>query len=110
GQPDQAQIMYGIAGERRLEEYQLDWLPGYEGSRPVRIGNAASGQFQLDVYGELLSCFYYGRKMGLPLPEAEDSWSILVTLMDHLERIWQQPDNGIWEVRGGPRHFTHSKL
>jgi GH15 family glucan-1,4-alpha-glucosidase len=108
GAPDDVQIMYGVDGARRLSEIDLHWLPGYEGSRPVRIGNAASGQFQLDVYGELLSALYTGRKMGMR--GAENVWRTFVTLLEHVERIWQQPDNGIWEVRGGLRHFTHSKI
>jgi GH15 family glucan-1,4-alpha-glucosidase len=108
GAPENMQIMYSVTGQRRLTEFDLDWLPGYEGSRPVRVGNAASGQFQLDVYGELLSCFYAGRKRGLA-PHAE-SWEPLRVLIDHIERAWQMPDDGIWEVRGGRRHFTHSKV
>jgi GH15 family glucan-1,4-alpha-glucosidase len=108
GEPDDVQIMYDVAGARRLTEFELDWLPGYEASKPVRVGNAASGQFQLDVYGEVLSCLYSGLKMGLQ--RREDTWRPAVTLMQHIERVWQQPDDGIWEVRGGRRHFTHSKV
>ena len=100
--------MYDIMGGRKLKEYDLDWLPGYEGSRPVHAGNAASGQFQLDVYGEVLSCLYAGRRMGLPAKET--GWPVLRDLIDFLERAWQWPDDGIWEVRGGRRHFTHSKI
>jgi GH15 family glucan-1,4-alpha-glucosidase len=108
GAPDDIQIMYDIAGARRLKEFELDWLPGYEGSRPVRVGNAASDQFQLDVYGEVLSCLYAGRKLGLVLHE--DGWAPLRAVIDFVERAWQRPDDGIWEVRGGRRHFTHSKI
>jgi GH15 family glucan-1,4-alpha-glucosidase len=109
GDPSKLQIMYGIAGERRLTEASLDWLPGYEESRPVRIGNGAWDQFQLDVYGETLSCLYAARKMGLPgVPEA---WDFARGMLAHLERVWQWPDEGIWEVRGEKtRHFTHSKV
>jgi GH15 family glucan-1,4-alpha-glucosidase len=108
GDPANLQIMYDIYGARRLTEYELDWLPGYEGSRPVHVGNAASGQFQLDVYGEVLSCLYAGRKLGLPA--REEGWPVLLEVLDFLERAWQHPDDGIWEVRGGRRHFTHSKI
>ena len=92
----------------RLTEYEIDWLPGYEGSKPVRVGNAASGQFQLDVYGEVVSAIYLARKNGLET--RMDAWPIGRALIEHVERIWQRPDDGIWEVRGGRRHFTHSKL
>jgi GH15 family glucan-1,4-alpha-glucosidase len=108
GAPEELQIMYDIHGGRRLKEFELDWLPGYEGSKPVRVGNAASGQFQLDVYGETLSCFYLGRRMGLPA--ASEGWRSLAKLIAFMERAWQRPDEGIWEVRGGQRHFTHSKV
>ncbi len=108
GDPADTQIMYDIAGGRRLTEMDLPWLPGYEGSKPVRIGNAASGQFQLDVYGELLSCIYAGRKMGLP--GHAESWAPFRSAIEYLEGAWQRPDDGIWEVRGGRRHFTHSKV
>ncbi|HEX2603779.1 MAG TPA: glycoside hydrolase family 15 protein [Oxalicibacterium sp.] len=108
GTPSQLQIMYGVAGERRLEEYEVPWLPGYENSSPVRIGNAAAGQVQLDVYGEVIDALYVARKAGLG-PMA-DSWSLECALMSHLEKIWDQPDDGIWEMRGGRRHFTHSKV
>jgi GH15 family glucan-1,4-alpha-glucosidase len=108
GSPDDIQIMYGVAGERRLTEYELPWLPGYEGSAPVRIGNAAAGQIQLDVYGELLGALYVARKAGLDADAA--SWGLELALIAHLEKIWNQPDEGIWEVRGGRRHFTHSKV
>jgi GH15 family glucan-1,4-alpha-glucosidase len=108
GAPRDVQIMYDISGGRRLKEFDLDWLPGYEGSRPVRAGNAASDQFQLDVYGEVLSCLYAGRKRGLAA--SREGWVSLCALLDFLEGAWQRPDDGIWEVRGGRRHFTHSKI
>jgi GH15 family glucan-1,4-alpha-glucosidase len=108
GAPDDLQIMYGIRGERRLTEFELDWLPGYEGSHPVRVGNAASGQFQLDVYGELISCLYAGRKIGLAAHN--EGWMPAKKLIEYVEQIWERPDDGIWEVRGGRRHFTHSKV
>ena len=108
GSPDQMQIMYGIAGERRLEEYELPWLPGYEGSAPVRVGNAAAGQLQLDVYGEVLDAMYQARRLGLA-PD-DNGWNLERALVEHLETIWEQPDEGIWEVRGGRKHFTASKV
>jgi GH15 family glucan-1,4-alpha-glucosidase len=108
GSPDDLQIMYGVAGERRLDEYEVAGLPGYEGSAPVRIGNAAAGQVQLDVYGEVLDALYVARKAGLAYDER--SWSVECAMVRHLETIWDQPDDGIWEVRGGRRHFTHSKV
>ncbi|WP_158814164.1 glycoside hydrolase family 15 protein [Methylocapsa sp. S129] len=108
GNPDDLQIMYGVAGERRLTEYEVPWLSGYEGSAPVRIGNAAAGQIQLDVYGEVLDALYVARKAGLAAEEA--SWGLECALIAHLETIWEQPDDGIWEVRGGRKHFTHSKV
>ncbi|HUQ75769.1 MAG TPA: glycoside hydrolase family 15 protein [Burkholderiales bacterium] len=108
GSPDQMQIMYGIAGERRLDEWTLDWLPGYESSAPVRVGNAASGQLQLDVYGEVMDVLHVGRKSGLATHEPV--WDIQRGLLGHLEKIWTQPDSGLWEVRGPPRHFTYSKV
>jgi GH15 family glucan-1,4-alpha-glucosidase len=108
GDPANLQIMYDLGGARRLAEYDLGWLPGYEGSCPVRVGNAASGQFQLDVYGEVLSCLYAGRRLGLPAHE--EGWPALEGVIRFLESAWQRPDDGIWEVRGGRRHFTHSKV
>jgi GH15 family glucan-1,4-alpha-glucosidase len=108
GDPADLQIMYNIFGGRRLTEFELDWLPGYEGSKPVRAGNAASGQFQLDVYGEYVSCWYSARKMGLH--GAEETWAVFKELITFMEGAWQRPDDGIWEVRGGRRHFTHSKV
>jgi GH15 family glucan-1,4-alpha-glucosidase len=108
GQPEKAQIMYGAAGERRLMEYEIDWLPGYEGSSPVRVGNASSGQFQLDVYGEVFDALHQTRRVGLP-PDPS-IWPLALTLLDFLEEAWREPDAGIWEVRGPRRHFTHSKM
>ena len=108
GNPEDLQIMYGVAGERRLVESEVPWLPGYEKSSPVRIGNAAAGQVQLDVYGEVLDALYVARKAGLPFNAA--SWALECALVEHLETIWDQPDDGIWEVRGGRKHFTHSKV
>jgi GH15 family glucan-1,4-alpha-glucosidase len=100
--------MYDIAGARRLTEFELPWLPGYEGSKPVRVGNAASGQFQLDVYGEALAAIYSGRKMGMA--GRHDLWAPAKALIDFITDAWQHPDDGTWEVRGGRRHFTHSKV
>jgi GH15 family glucan-1,4-alpha-glucosidase len=108
GDPADLQIMYNIFGARRLTEFELDWMPGYEGSKPVRVGNAASGQFQLDVYGEYVSCWYLARKMGLTV--REEGWHVNKALIAFMEDAWQRPDDGIWEVRGGRRHFTHSKV
>jgi GH15 family glucan-1,4-alpha-glucosidase len=108
GSPDDLQIMYGVAGEARLTEYELPWLPGYEGAKPVRVGNAAAGQIQLDVYGEVLDVLYVARKAGLQ--DGETSWPLERALVSHLGTLWDQPDDGIWEVRGGRRHFTHSKV
>jgi GH15 family glucan-1,4-alpha-glucosidase len=99
--------MYGVAGERRLEERVADWLPGYCGN-PVRIGNAAAEQFQLDVYGEVMDALHQARKAGLETDKA--AWDLQLKLMDFVEVNWTTPDEGIWEVRGGSRHFTHSKL
>ncbi len=108
GNPDRMQIMYGIAAERRLTEFELTELPGYEGSSPVRVGNAASEQLQLDVYGEVLDSFYQARKKGLPQLEA--GWNLQRALLGHLEELWTKPDKGMWEVRGKPRHFVQSKV
>jgi GH15 family glucan-1,4-alpha-glucosidase len=109
GSPSQIQIMYGVAGEHRLTEQVLPWLPGYESSQPVRIGNGAYDQFQLDAYGEVINAFYDARVRGLPpYPGADD---LVLTLVDFVERNWQRPDEGIWEIRGDSQlHFTHSKL
>src|SRR3954468_23894060 len=110
GDPAQLQIMYGLAGERRLPELTLPWLCGYEGSRPVRVGNAASNQLQLDVYGEVMDALHQARRVGLAHGDAGAGWALQCALVKHLEKIWDQPDEGIWEVRGPRRHFTHSKV
>jgi GH15 family glucan-1,4-alpha-glucosidase len=108
GHPSEMQIMYGLSGERRLTEYEVDWLPGYCGSRPVRIGNAAHEQLQLDVYGELMDALYAGHRYGLE--SSPYAWNLQVKLLEYLATIWEQPDHGIWEIRGEPRHFTFSKV
>ena len=108
GAPSQLQIMYGLAGERRLTEYQVPWLPGYEGSRPVRIGNAAHGQLQLDVFGEVMDALHQARRGGLD--SRDEDWAFQRAMLEHLTAVWSQPDEGIWEVRGAPRQFTHSKV
>ena len=108
GGPDQVQIMYGIAGQRYLPERELSWLAGYENSKPVRIGNAASEQLQLDIYGEVLSAFWQGLQHSAK--DGAQSFAMLRRLVEHLEAIWQEPDEGIWETRGGRKHFTYSKL
>ena len=108
GRPGEVQIMYGIAGERRLTEVELEWLPGYERSTPVRIGNAASQQRQLDVYGEVLDALYHARLSGLE--PSKDAWALIRKLLQWLEKGWREADEGIWEVRGPRRHFTHSKV
>ena len=108
GSPAQMQTIYGVSGERRLNEYEIPWLSGYEESRPVRIGNAASNQFQLDVYGEVLAAVWQGDCAGIAMSEPE--WALMVELMKFLESHWQEPDEGIWEVRGRRQQFTHSKI
>jgi GH15 family glucan-1,4-alpha-glucosidase len=108
GQPKQMQIMYGVAGERRLTELELGWLPGYEASAPVRIGNGAALQYQLDVYGELMDALHQARRAGIPAHPT--AWHVQRVLLDFLESSWREPDEGIWEVRGPRRHFTHSKV
>lgn len=108
GWPAQLQIMYGLAGERRLNEFEIPWLAGYEGSLPVRIGNAAHAQVQLDVFGELMDALHQGRRGGLATREAD--WNFQRSLLVHLETLWDRPDQGIWEMRCEPRHFTHSKV
>lgn len=108
GNPSQIQIMYGLAGERRLPEWEVPWLPGYEGSLPVRVGNGAAGQLQLDVYGELMDALHQARCAGIA--ESKEGWMLQRALVEHLETVWREPDEGIWEVRGGRRHFTHSKV
>ena len=108
GDPSQMQIMYGLGGERRLTELELDWLPGYMGSRPVRIGNLAHEQLQIDVYGELMDAFHASRRSRLG--SHRSAWKFQGVLLKNLEKLWHQPDESIWEVRGGPRHFTFSKM
>ena len=108
GQPEALQIVYSIDGARRLPEVELPWLTGYEGSGPVRTGNAASGQLQLDVWGETLDALFLARQAGLPADR--DAWALQMALMNHLESAWSEPDNGLWEVRGDRQHFTHSKV
>jgi GH15 family glucan-1,4-alpha-glucosidase len=121
GEPDKLQIMYGLRGERRLSEYELDWLPGYEGSAPVRVGNAASDQFQLDVYGETLASLALMRGVAPPVRagaagaagaagDPDEAWKLEVAILDFLEGAWHQPDDGLWEMRGIRQHFTHSKV
>jgi GH15 family glucan-1,4-alpha-glucosidase len=108
GDPPALQIMYGPAGEARLPELELPWLPGYEGSKPVRTGNAAVEQFQLDVYGEVMDALHKARRLSIePHPSA---WALQRALLEFLEGRWREPDEGIWEVRGPRRHFTHSKV
>jgi len=108
GSPEQMQILYGIAGERRLPEWDIGWLPGYENSRPVRVGNAAAAQMQLDVYGEVIDALYQACRVGLARHDV--AWGLQGALLAHLEKVWVRPDEGIWEVRGPPRHFTYSKI
>jgi GH15 family glucan-1,4-alpha-glucosidase len=119
GSPDKMQIMYGVGGERRLDEYEVPWLSGYEGSAPVRIGNAASGQFQLDVYGEVMDMFLVAVQSGLEHTDLRgerqqglhpDAIEIARFLVEHVRAVWRDPDDGIWEVRGPRRHFVHSKV
>jgi GH15 family glucan-1,4-alpha-glucosidase len=108
GDPARMQTVYGVAGERRLPEYELDWLPGYAGSTPVRVGNAAHEQFQLDVYGEMMDALHEARRHGIS--RDEHAWSLQQYVMEFLETAWDRPDEGIWEVRGERRHFVHSKV
>jgi GH15 family glucan-1,4-alpha-glucosidase len=108
GSPHQAQILYGIAGERRIPELEVPWLPGYEGAAPVRIGNQAHQQLQLDVYGEVLDAFYQARRSGLG--RSDSAAAVQIAFLEHLAEVWREPDESIWEVRGGPRQFTYSKL
>jgi GH15 family glucan-1,4-alpha-glucosidase len=108
GDPAQLRIMYALDGSRRIPEYEVPWLSGYEGSSPVRVGNAASGQFQLDVWGEVLDGLHLTRMAGLP--STEDAWSLQRALLDFLEGAWDRPDNGLWEVRGPRRPFVHSRV
>jgi GH15 family glucan-1,4-alpha-glucosidase len=108
GEPSQVQMLYGVAGERLVPEWELGWLPGYAGSAPVRVGNAAASQFQLDVYGEVLDALHTARRLGVP-PD-ENAWHVERRMVAFVERAWREPDEGIWEVRGTRRHFTHSKV
>jgi len=108
GDPADLQIMYGVAGERRLPELELPWLAGFDGARPVRVGNDAVNQLQLDVYGEVMDSLALARRSGLP--PKPDIWALQTVLMDFLRTAWRQPDEGLWEVRGGRRHFVHSKV
>ena len=108
GTPDQLQIMYGIGGERRLDEWEADWLPGYEKSAPVRVGNAAHRQLQLDVFGEIMDTYHQARRGGLTSDES--GWAIQIEFLKHLKNIWREPDQGIWEMRGPAQHFTYSKV
>ncbi|MEZ0089351.1 glycoside hydrolase family 15 protein [Streptacidiphilus sp. EB129] len=108
GDPADLQTMYGVAGERRLPEIIADWLPGYEGSTPVRFGNAAVDQLQLDVYGEVIQTLYMAMQAGIPMER--HVWGLMRTLMTFLADNWDKPDEGLWEVRGGRRHFVHSKV
>jgi GH15 family glucan-1,4-alpha-glucosidase len=108
GDPADIQIMYSVAGDRRLTELELPWLQGYEGSAPVRIGNAASEQLQIDVFGEVMDAFFLARAHGLP--KEKSAWSLQKLLLSYLESVWFKPDQGIWEIRGERRHFVHSKV
>lgn len=108
GSPEQVQIMYGISGERRLAEWEVPWLAGYQGAAPVRVGNAAAGQLQLDIYGEVMAALHQARRAKL-LPSPQ-SWALQRAMLQHLQRIWTEPDEGLWETRGGRQHFTFSKV
>lgn len=108
GSPEDLQTLYSVTGERRFNEYKVGWLPGYRGASPVRLGNAAAKQFQLDIYGEVMDTLHLTRAAGLK--EEEAAWKIQVALLEFLETNWQQPDDGIWEMRGPRRHYTHSKV
>jgi GH15 family glucan-1,4-alpha-glucosidase len=108
GDPSQAQVLYGVAGERLVPEWDVSWLPGYEGSVPARVGNAATTQFQLDIHGEVVDALHYARRIGLEADE--DAWRVEGNLVEFVESAWQEPDEGIWEVRGPRRPFTHSKV
>jgi GH15 family glucan-1,4-alpha-glucosidase len=109
GSPKQLQILYGLAGERLLPELELNWLPGYEQSRPIRIGNAASSQFQLDVYGEIMSALHSARKEGI-LDDEADAWPLQLAILEQLVVVMDEPDAGLWEIRSDPQHFTHSRV
>ncbi len=108
GSPNQLQIMYGIGGERRLTEWEVPWLPGYENSTPVRIGNAAHTQLQLDVFGEIMDVHHQARRGGLTTNES--GWDAQIAFLHHLDKVWKEPDQGIWEMRSPAQHFTYSKV
>ena len=108
GRPEQAQIMYGIAGERRLVEWTVPWLKGFRNSAPVRIGNSAHSQLQLDVFGEMMDALHQARRSGID--QSDDGWAVQIAFLKHLESLWTEPDESIWEVRSGRRHFTYSKV
>jgi GH15 family glucan-1,4-alpha-glucosidase len=108
GDPAKLQVMYGVTGERRLPESTIDWLPGFEHSAPVRVGNAAVAQFQLDIYGEVVDVLYQSARSGVPANG--DAWSVQKVFLEFVDRVWRDPDEGIWEVRGPRQHFTHSKV
>jgi GH15 family glucan-1,4-alpha-glucosidase len=108
GSPQQIQTLYGVAGERRLDEWEIPWLPGYEKSTPVRVGNAAALQLQLDIYGELTDVITQARKGGLPIPPRRSE--VRRVFLSHLETVWRKPDEGIWEIRGDAQHFVYSKV
>jgi GH15 family glucan-1,4-alpha-glucosidase len=108
GRPQQSQIMYGIAGERRLSEWEVPWLPGYFGAKPVRIGNGAHAQLQLDIYGEVMDALHQARRGGIAA--SESGWALQLAFLDHLATIWKEPDESIWEIRGPRRHFVYSKV
>src|SRR4029078_5144382 len=106
--PANMQIMYGIMGQRRLLEWEASWLPGYEGAKPVRVGNAAHAQLQLDVYGELIDAFHQSRMAELKLDDG--TWALECTVLEHLAEVWDQPDHGMWERRGEGKHYVSSKV
>ena len=108
GRPENLQIMYGVTGKRRIAEYDVPFLDGYEGARPVRVGNAAYSQFQLGIYGETMNTVYLAHQCGVDIDAP--AWQMISVLLEHVERVWQLPDSGIWESRGEPRHYTHSKM
>jgi GH15 family glucan-1,4-alpha-glucosidase len=108
GRPEQAQIMYGIGGERRLDEWEVPWLAGFRGSAPVRIGNDAAGQLQLDVFGEVMDAMHQARRGGID--QNDEGWAVQTAFIGHLEKVWTEPDESIWEVRSARRHFTYSKV
>ncbi|MGH7040613.1 MAG: glycoside hydrolase family 15 protein, partial [Acetobacteraceae bacterium] len=108
GSPDQMRVLYGVAGERRIPEWEVPWLAGYQGAHPVRIGNAAGEQFQIDTYGEVIDAMFEAKRAGLAPPG--ETWGLMVEIVEHLSKVWEQPDESIWEVRGGRRHFVFSKV